>query len=517
MSGNNYQNSPKICESSNRENRRQNLTLTKLAGLALGPTALIILLLLPLPLTWEQQCLLAVILMTVIYWVFQPIPIPVTSILALTLAILLDIASPNTVFGSFSSPTLFLLIGGFLITQSMLKYDLGKRVALGVLSIPGIGGSTKRIVIAFGLLAALLSSVIDNGAVASMLVPIAIALIRTLSDDMRSPDGKAPSERPLRFASALMLVTAYGATVGALLTPFGDAANMVGREFIYREFGTLMSVDAWMVISIPIVVILFVCLVSAVLFINRPEIAHLPDAKQQFLRSSRELGRMSRGEINTAIVFGLAVFLWFLPAPVALLGGHSSDFHIFLNERLQPSVVAILAACSLFVIPISRQQGFTLRWRDTRSMDWGPILLVGSALALGSLMNETGLAQVIGSGLATRIEGASALTISFIASAMAIMFSEISTNLVSITVLVPSIVPVAEAGGADPLAVALIATFSAIYGFMLPISTSANAIAYGSGQIPIWRMIKTGFIVDLSGILIIVLGATVMLRIASPF
>ena len=93
----NYQNSLKVGGGTTRENRRQNLTLPKLAGLALGPAALITLLLFPLPLTWEQQCLLAVIMMTVIYWILQPIPIPVTSILALTLAKLLDNSSYTTV------------------------------------------------------------------------------------------------------------------------------------------------------------------------------------------------------------------------------------------------------------------------------------------------------------------------------------------------------------------------------------------------------------------------------------
>jgi len=498
-----------------RGKKHHHLTAFKLSGLLLGPAALSVLLMLPLPLNWEQQCLLAVTLMTIIYWISQPIPIPVTSILALALAVILDVASAQTVFGAFSSPTLFLLIGAFLITQSMDKYGLGKRVALRVLSTPGIGGSTTRIILAFGVLAALLSSVIDNGAVVSMLVPIAIGLIHALSDDIREAKPDTPQGKPLRFATALMLIIAYGATIGALLTPFGDAANMVGRAFILEEFGILIAVGSWMTVSTPIVLVLFIFLVVAVLLVNRPEVAHLPEAKQYVARTHRELGTMSRGEINTAFAFGLAVFLWLLPAAVVLLAGHSSDLYVFLIERLPPPVVAVVAACTLFVLPVSRREGFTLQWRDTRHMDWGPILLVGSALALGNLMKETGLAQVLGAGLATQMDGAGALAISFLASATAISFSEISTNLVSITVLVPTIVPVAEAGGADPMKVALIATFSAIYGFMLPISTSANVIAFGTGQIPIWRMIKTGFIVDLSGVVIIVLGVTGMFHFVS--
>lgn len=492
--------------------KKQPFTRTKLIGLFLGPALLLATLVMPMALSWEQQALLAVIFMTVTYWITQPIPIPVTSILGLTLTVVLNVAPARTVFGAFSSPTLFLLIGGFLITLSMVKYGLGQRVALGVLSLPGIGHSTTRIIFAFGLLAALLSGVIDNGAVASMLVPIAIGLVQALSDDIHEQRPDLPDHRPLRFATALMLITAYGATVGALMTPFGDATNMVGREFIQAEFGTLISVGSWMALAVPIVAVLFLLLVSIVILVNRPEVRTLPNAQQHLLKHQRQLGPMSRGEKNTAIAFGMAVCLWLLPALVAMIVGHGSAPHQFLVQRLPPPVVAILAACSLFLMPVSRKEGFTMRWRDVSHMDWGPVLLVGCALALGNLMTLTGLAQVFGGGLAERIGNVGPLIVSFLASGTAILFSEISTNLVSITVLVPTIPPVAEAGGGDPLVVALIATFSAIYGFMLPISTSANVIVFGSGQVPVWQMIKTGFFVDLSGILVIVTGVTTLLH-----
>ncbi len=485
------------------------LTRRRIIGLLAGPALLVVVLFAPLPLNGEQKSLLAIVVMTVVYWIAQPISIPVTSILALTLAVVLNVASARTVFGAFSSPTLFLLLGGFIITLSMAKYGLGKRIALAVLSLPGVGGSTRNIVIAFGLMAALLSGVIDNGAIASMLVPVAIGIVHALSDDIYKQTNTA--RHPLRFATALMLITAYGATLGALLTPFGDSANMVGRQFIREEFGVAISIGKWMMLSAPIVIVLFFLLVIAVLVVNPPEVRYV-HAAAYFRDLRRQLGVMSRGEKNTAVVFGMAVFFWLLPAFVTLVSGPLSSSHIILVERLPPSVVAMLAACCLFVLPVGRHEGFTMRWRDVRQMDWGPILLVGSALALGKLMSETGLAQTVGAMLAEKIGDVGQLGVSFFSSATAILFSEVSNNLVSITVLVPTIVPVAEAGGGDPLVVALVATFSAIYGFMLPISTSANVIVYGSGLIPVRQMIKTGFIVDLSGILVITLGVSLMLN-----
>lgn len=484
------------------------------SGLIIGPLIFLAVMVAPTSLSGPQQSLLGVIVFTITFWVFQPIPIPITSVLGLALAVVFDVASAREVFGAFSSPTLFLLIGGFLITQSMSKHGLGHRLALQVMSIPGMAGSTYRMVIGFGALATLLSGVIDNGAVAAMLLPISLGLIRTFSDDIAQKADIENTGQPLRFSAALLLMTAYGSTLGALLTPFGDASNLVGWHFIQTNLDTPLTVGTWMLLGTPIVASLFVLLAALVLFVNRPEVRKIPNAKLQIAQSRHRLGRLSRGEINTAIVFGLAVLLWLSPPLVTVLFGSSSALYVFLEHRLPPSVVAILAAVLLFVMPLKRGEGFTMRWRDAARMDWGPLLLVGSALALGTLMGETGLAKVMGETLAEQIHGVGAIWVYVFAAAIAIAMSELTSNLVSISVLVPIIPTLAAAGGGNPNEAALVATFAAVYGFMLPISTSANAIVYSSGQIPLGRMIRTGFLVDLSGIAVVVTGVLIMIRLA---
>ena len=64
----------------------------------------------------------------------------------------------------------------------------------------------------------------------------------------------------------------------------------------------------------------------------------------------------------------------------------------------------------------------------------------------------------------------------------------------------------------NPVIPALAAVFGASYGFMLPVSTPPNAIVYGSGMIPITKMIRSGVVFDLIGIVLITLGITVMAR-----
>ncbi len=482
------------------------LGMGNVVGLALGPILLIIVLMLPLPLSGGQQRLLGLMLLTVAYWGTGALPIPITSILALALATLLGIAPANEIFRAFSSPIIFLLIGEFIITQSMIKYGLGRRMALHILDLPGVAKSTYRIIIVFGAVAVVLASVINSAAVAATMVPIAVGLVEALSPAIRSEIGAPNSKNPLRFSTALMLITAYGSVVGGLMTPFGDPSNLVGWFFMQKRFHISFPVGTWIIFAAPVVVAQLVIISIIVLVMNRPEIGLIPKAAAIIKQQKGGLGPMSNGEINTAIAFCLAIILWLLPSVVGFVMGYRAPEYALLRARLSPAVGAIFGATLLFILPVSLADGFTLQWRDTRKMDWGPVLLVGSSVALGKLMAMTGLAKVVGDGLAHNVSGVGALGVYLFAATIAILFSELTTNLASVSVLVPIVPALALAGGGNPLEATIMATFAGVYGFALPISTSANAIVYASGEIPFLSMVKTGILVDFSGIVVVVAG-----------
>lgn len=484
----------------------------RVAGLFGGLASMVGILLTPLPLTVAQHRLLGLLALCVVFWVTRALPVPVTSLLALGLATLLGIASAADVFGAFSSPTLFLLISAFILTQAMRKHGLARRMALWVLTRRAVGGSTRRIVVAFGALATLAASVVENAAVVAMLVPVALGVIDALDDDLRRQAG-VPARSRLRFATALMLITSYGATAGVLLTPFGPQTNL-GWRFVRERFG-LAGFDAgtWMLLAAPIVAVLFVVLCLVVLAVNRPEARRIPGARAEFQAQRAALGPLSQGEINTAIAFTTAVVLWLVPPIAEAILGEDARLYIGLLDRLGPSTVAVLATVLLFVLPVSRRKGYTLRWRDTLGMDWGPVLLMGGGLALARLMATTGLVDVVGRALAGAVGGLGPFWLLAISGALAMLFSELTSNVVSVNVLVPIIAGVAAQAAGDPVPATLTATFASLYGFMLPISTSANVIVYGTGQVPLLRMVRTGVLVDLTGISVIVVGMWFMLRL----
>jgi sodium-dependent dicarboxylate transporter 2/3/5 len=175
------------------------------------------------------------------------------------------------------------------------------------------------------------------------------------------------------------------------------------------------------------------------------------------------------------------------------------------------AVVAVVAALLLFVLPVRLREGeFTLTWAEAVKIDWGTILLFGGGLTFGTLMFETGVARAMGEAFATQLGTSSLWGFTFTAIAIGIVMSETTSNTAAANMVIPVVIAIAQASGINPIPPVLGAVFGASFGFMLPVSTPPNAIVYGSGLIPIPKMIRAGFVFDVLGLFIIWIGLRVM-------
>jgi sodium-dependent dicarboxylate transporter 2/3/5 len=492
-------------------------------GLFLGPLALLAMLLLPLGLDYSQQSLAAVLVFVVIYWITEAIPIPVTAVIGLALAVVLNVPQVATdaeddpadvIFGAFSDDTIFLFIGSFIIAQAMMVHGLDRRFAYLVLSIPGVARSTYGVIVAFGVIAALISAFVSNTATTAMLFPIGLGIMGALAGLVADQAEEERDVSRLRFGTALMLMIAYAASVGGLLTPIGSPPNLIGREFIEQETGTTISFFEWVLMAAPIVLVMFVLLCIILLLLNRPEIRQISGAEEFIAEEREKLGPFSRGERNTLIVFAVAVFLWILPGVLGIIFGDESTVYATAYDRINEGVVAVVAAGLLFLLPINwAERRFTLNWNEAVRIDWGTILLFGAGIALGTLLSETGLAETIGTGLTEGLGVSSLFAITILSAIVALIISETTSNTASATVVVPIVLSIAVSADVNPVVPALAAVFGASYGFMLPVSTPPNAIVYGSGLIPITKMVRSGIVFDIIGVVLIVIGISLMTRL----
>jgi solute carrier family 13 (sodium-dependent dicarboxylate transporter), member 2/3/5 len=216
------------------------------------------------------------------------------------------------------------------------------------------------------------------------------------------------------------------------------------------------------------------------------------------------LGPWSRGEKNIAIAFGCTIIMWIFPGLLSIMLGSDNVVAAFLTEHLPESVAALVGSLLLFVLPVNfREHRFTLNWKQAVQIDWGTILLFGGGLSLGALMFSTGLAETVGRGLEAWTGAHSLTAITFLATGLGIIITEFCSNTATANVIIPIAIGLAQANGINPVLPALGACLGASMAFLLPVSTPPNAIVYGSGLVPITRMIRYGFLMDLVALIVV--------------
>ncbi|MGH7290588.1 MAG: anion permease, partial [Myxococcota bacterium] len=91
-----------------------------------------------------------------------------------------------------------------------------------------------------------------------------------------------------------------------------------------------------------------------------------------------------------------------------------------------------------------------------------------------------------------------------LSTALATVLSETTSNTAAANMVVPVVIAFAQSAGIDPVLPAIAATMGSSLGFMLPVSTPCNAIVYGSGRIPLLRMMRHGVVLDVAGVVAVV-------------
>jgi solute carrier family 13 (sodium-dependent dicarboxylate transporter), member 2/3/5 len=336
-----------------------------------------------------------------------------------------------------------------------------------------------------------------------MMFPIGLSIVAHLTK------GREHELASRNFATAMMLMAAFGASIGGMGTPIGTPPNLIGKGMLERIAHQQISFFQWMLLGVPLTVLLFGFLVVYFRWRLLKGLTIDPTQASHIHEELKKLGPMSAGQRNTLIAFGATVLLWLFPGILAIVGFGDSAFARGYEAAVPESVAAMIGAILLFLIPVNwRARRFTLSWEQAVRIDWGIILLFGGGLAMGALAFSTGLAEAMGHGITSWLPVHSTFSLTVLFTAIAIVMSETASNTASANMIVPVAIAVAQASGINPLEPALGATFGASMGFMMPISTPPNAIVYSSGHVPISTMMRNGIALDIAGFILIVIVVT---------
>ena len=483
--------------------------LRRAISLFLGPVLFLVILIIPMPsLTPVAHRLAAVAGWILVYWIGEALPIPVTSLLAPVLCIVLGIASPSVAFAPFANPIIFLFLGSFLLAQGMIEQKLDQRIALGILSLPWVGESPRRLLVAIACIPLLLSMWISDSATTAMIYPILLGIISAFGSLARQAKPILPS---VRFDTGLLLTISYAALIGGIGTPIGTPPNLIGVGMIDKLLHVKIYFFQWMLLAIPIMLVMWLVMLLFMMKTHPPAVKELSGLKGFLQFRKARQGSWTRGQKNALAAFLFAVVLWTFPGVVASIGGTDSLLFKFCENHIPEGVASLAAAILLFILPVNwKKRRFTLSWSQAVKIDWGTILLFGGGLSLGGLMFSTGLADFIGKKLIAFSGATSLWSITAIAIFLAILITEMTSNTATANMLVPIMIAIAQSAGVSGIPPAIGVCLGASMAFMLPVSTPSNAIIYGSGMVPITSMIRAGAILDILSFFVIFFGLRVL-------
>jgi sodium-dependent dicarboxylate transporter 2/3/5 len=417
----------------------------------------------------------AITLLCAMLWITEALPIPVTALIALALLPALGVLTPEQVGQSYGRPTVLLVLGGFVLSASMVTSGAHRRVAIGMVNLIG-GRSSKRVVFGFMCAAALLSMWISNAATSLMLLPVALAVLEKADDP--------------KLGTPLLLGLAYAATIGGLGTPIGTPANLVFIENYENVTGTSVSFPQWMAWGLPVALVL---LPLCFLWISRQLTHSVPIELPP-------TGTWTPAEKRVLTVFAVTALAWITRENPG--GGWSNLIGV---PAINDASIALLAAISLFIIP-DGTGGRLLDWEAAGRIPWGILLLLGSGFAIATAFTESGLSAILGDALT----GLSVLPILLMIGGLCLVvtfLTELTSNTATTALLMPVLAAAATATSLDPIVLMLPAALTASCAFMLPTATTPNTVVFSAGQFPIRRMAAEGFVLNLVGVVVVTVAS----------
>ncbi|RLD67465.1 MAG: SLC13/DASS family transporter [Bacteroidetes bacterium] len=444
---------------------------------------------------------LAIAIWIAVWWVTEIIPLGITSLLPVVLFPLLGVMNGKEVSTAYFNHVIFLFIGGFLVALAIQKWNLHKRIALVILEI--VGNSPGRLLFGFMFTTSFLSMWISNTATAMLMVPIIISITQKLE----ILNGKKAVQL---FAVGLLLAVAYSASIGGIATLVGTPPNLSFiRIFeIYFPNAPEISFSTWMKFALPISIIMFIVTWTYLYYIFVKKGGSWKSVDRNMLKDElKSLGPMSYEEKAVSVVFITLALLWMFRSSLTIGSFEIPGWaNLFNNPSyINDGTVAIAMAILLFIIPSKqKKEGFLMDWKTAEGLPWEIILLFGGGFALATGFKESGLSNWFGEQLVF-LDGVSPLLLILIITFLITFLTEITSNTATVETLLPILAGLAISIQVNPLLFMIPATVAGSFAFMLPVATPPNAIIFGTRKVTIFQMAKTGFLLNLFGIIIITL------------
>lgn len=456
-----------------------------------GPLLFILLINMPIEgMTYNMKILASTLLWVISWWVLQPIPWAITSLLPLVILPLTGVTNLGVVTAAYGQKLLFFLLGVLMLGYAFEKHGLGRRIALYFMSLPFVGNSVYRIILTFMAATAIVSAFVDDAATVAMMTPIGISIARYVMDPKN--EGKEVGNLGVFMALGVL----YAAEAGGMATLMGYPHNPLALSLLENINGISINFVDFMKIGIIISIVALLAYFMVLRIMIKPEITHIQGATDYFRNELMKLGPFTNGERNTLITLFVMVFLWVLPIFIPIKG---------LDTWIPPIIGLLL----LFILPCRDNNKFeaTLTINDfQQKVPWNIIFLSISGAAMSQLLVDFKLLEWIQLMLQDIATPAFLVLTAGVGNAVLTNFV---SGLTAVNVMGSILLPLCHVAGVNPVLIARILPNVAL-GYIFPWAGAAAAIAFAAGNVKMKTMIKIGFVATVIHV-IIVIGINLLL------
>lgn len=428
----------------------------------------------------SAKIMLALLALSVFYWTFEPLPLGVTAVLLLVLMLLFKVVTMEVIFSGFSSPAIFLIIGGMMLAKGVNDTSLAKRLAFYILA--KWAGNVKGLLASILLIPQIQAFFIPASAVrATLILPVALMSLEHIG-----------LKKNGNLRKMILLGVAFGGTISGTVVMTAAIGNILTVELLKQFLGIQVSYIEWFIYTVPIWLLLIPAawLVLIKSFPLPKEDEEFHHVKEEMNKKLAELGKINIEEKKCLGILILIVGLWF-----------TEPLH-----GIHPSIPALIGSILMAFPGVGCS-----KWENMVKINFDTILIIGVTLSLGYAFNQSGAAELVGTGLSAgwiidllRSPVMAVISILVITQILHLAVANVSTAVVT---LIPIFIGLSAKAGADPVLISITASLACLHGYILVVEAAPNIIVHSTGQIQQKEFIMPGILMTFIMMLVTLLTA----------
>jgi sodium-dependent dicarboxylate transporter 2/3/5 len=409
----------------------------------------------------EAKGAIAVFLLAGTWWVFEVVPIGVTSLMIGILQVMFFIRPAKVAFKDFMDPSVLFIFASIMIGLVFTKTGLTKRLAYKMLDV--VGERTSMIYLGVFVVTAALTHIMAHTAVAATIYPLLLAIYALYGE----------GDRPTKFGKGLFIGMAYVAGAGSIVTLLGAARGAVAIGF-YKE---IVNVDVGFFelsyYMAPIGWLMTFLLWGFFMVVFKPEKDRIPGLREKARELNAKMGRLTRDEIMAALIVGTVIVIMSLRAFVPAL------------KAVDKTAIILCSSVLFFVFKI-------LDLKDLEDIPWNIILLFAGAMSIGFCLWETGAAKWMAVNWLVMFQDANWFVFVMSIAFFVMIMTNFIMNVAAIAISLPVALVIAPYLGVAPEVILYASLVTAGMPFLLLVGAAPNAIAYDSRQFTTGDFFKWG-------------------------